>query len=472
MNELLKIDDLNISVNQRCLLEKVSLSVKQGEPLVILGQTGSGKSLLMKWIMASIDPRLDCEGHIEIHGQLMNRGQRRKLWGADMAMLPQEPMTTLDPLMQSGEQVAEVPRFVLGHSAKTSREMAQKELGRYGLSRAYQKRVGQLSGGMAQRLAICVSTAANASIILADEPTKGLDVSRRDDVVDMLMEKGADNGLIVVTHDVEVAERIGGQILVLHYGKVVEQGQTLEVLANPKQEYTRSLINATPKHWPLSRRENNGEERILNVENLAIFRGRQELFNSLSFDVLKGEIVGIVGDSGCGKSSLGDAILGHIKYSQGKIVREQSKGKAKWLKLYQDPFTSLPQHLTLGKMLNDLIALHRLDKSRVRPLMEQLALREQVLTCTSSEVSGGELQRFSILRALMMDPVFLFADEPTSRLDPIIAKEVTMQLAKLARSQNCGLLVVSHDPDLINAISDKVINISHYAPHSVENNVA
>ncbi len=462
MSELLKITDLSISVDQRDLLESVSLSLRQGEPLVILGQTGSGKSLLMKWIMASIDPRLDCRGQIEIHGQLMDRNHRQKLWGTNMTMLPQEPMSTLDPLMKSGEQVAEVSRFVLGHSAKASREMALNELERYGLSHAYHKRVGQLSGGMAQRLAICVSTAANASIILADEPTKGLDVSRRDDVVDMLMEKGSGNGLIVVTHDVEVAERIGGQILVLHYGKVVEQGQTLEVLARPKQEYMRSLINATPKHWPLNRREKGEDQRILHVDNLAISRGNQELFNSLSFDVLKGEIVGIVGDSGCGKSSLGDAILGHIKSSQGKIVRQETEGKAKWLKLYQDPFTSLPQHLTLGKMLNDLIALHKLDKSRVKPLMEQLALREPVLACTSSEVSGGELQRFSILRALMMNPVFLFADEPTSRLDPIIAKEVTMQLAQLARSQNCGLLIVSHDPDLIHAISDKVINISQY----------
>lgn len=464
MSELLKITDLNISVQQRILLEKVSLSVTQGEPLVILGQTGSGKSLLMKWIMASIDPKLDCRGEIQIHGQIMDKSQRRTLWGTNMAMLPQEPMTTLDPLMKSGEQVAEVSRFVLGYSANEARDSAQHELERYGLAHAYNKRVGQLSGGMAQRLAICVSTAANASIILADEPTKGLDVSRRDDVVDMLMAKGENNGLVVVTHDVEVAQRLGGQILVLHYGKVVEQGRTLDVLANPTQEYTRNLINATPKNWPLSRREQNTDNSILQVENLAIQRGNQELFQSLSFDVLQGEIVGIVGDSGCGKSSLGDAILGHLKVSQGKIVRQKTQGKAKWLKLYQDPFTSLPQHLTLGKMLNDLIELHKLDASRVQPLMDHLALRDQVLACTSSEVSGGELQRFSILRALMMEPVFLFADEPTSRLDPIIAKEVTMQLAQLARSQNCGLLIVSHDPDLVHAISDKVINISQYAP--------
>ncbi|WP_165313399.1 ABC transporter ATP-binding protein [Vibrio ziniensis] len=467
MSELLRISNLNIAVGERPLLENVSLVVKKGEPLVILGQTGSGKSLLMKWIMASIDSSLNCNGDISIHGEAVNMAQRRTLWGSQMAMLPQEPMTTLDPLMKSGEQVAEVSRFVLGFSKHQARFMAQQELERYGLAHTYQKRVGQLSGGMAQRMAICVSTAANASIILADEPTKGLDVNRRDDVVDMLRDKTKDDGLIVVTHDVDVALRLGGQILVLHYGKVVEQGQTLQVLANPQQEYTQELIRSTPKNWSKSRCEKGTQSRILRVENLSIERGKQKLFESLSFDVQQGEIVGIVGDSGCGKSSLGDAILGHLKASSGEIDRQKTQGKAKWLKLYQDPFTSLAQHLTLGKMLDDLIALHKLDASRVAPLMEKLALREQVLTYNSSQVSGGELQRFSILRALMMDPVFLFADEPTSRLDPIIAKEVTMQLAQLAREQNCGLLIVSHDPDLIDAIADKVINISDYVPQTV-----
>lgn len=397
----------------------------------------------------------------------MNMTQRRTLWGKQMAMLSQEPMSMLDPLMKSGEQVAEVSRFVLGHSTPQARLMAQQELERYGLAQAYQKRVGQLSGGMAQRMAICVSTAANASIILVDEPTKGLDVSRRDDVVDMLRDKTKNDGLIVVTHDVEVAQRLGGQILVLHYGKVVEQGQTQQVLAHPQQEYTKKLIHSTPKNWPQSRSKDIAQERILSVENLAIQRGKQKLFDSLTFNVQQGEIVGIVGDSGCGKSSLGDAILGHLKVSSGEIVRQKTQGKAKWLKLYQDPFTSLSQHLTLGKMLDDLIELHKLDASRVAPLMKKLALREQVLTCNSSQVSGGELQRFSILRALLMEPVFLFADEPTSRLDPIIAKEVTMQLVQLAREQNCSLLIVSHDPDLINAIADKVINISDYVPQAV-----
>lgn len=467
MSELMRVSNLHISMGERTLLENVSLAVNKGEPLVILGQTGSGKSLLLKWIMASIDSGLSCTGEIAVHGEVMNMTQRRTLWGKQMAMLSQEPMSTLDPLMISGEQVAEVSRFVLGFSKHQARSEAQQELERYGLAQAYQKRVGQLSGGMAQRMAICVSTAANASIILVDEPTKGLDVSRRDDVVDMLRDKTKNDGLIVVTHDVEVAQRLGGQILVLHYGKVVEQGQTQQVLAHPHQEYTKKLIHSTPKNWPQSRSKDIAQERILSVENVAIQRGKQKLFDSLTFNVQQGEIVGIVGDSGCGKSSLGDAILGHLKVSSGEIVRQKTQGKAKWLKLYQDPFTSLSQHLTLGKMLDDLIALHKLDASRVAPLMKKLALREQVLTCNSSQVSGGELQRFSILRALLIEPVFLFADEPTSRLDPIIAKEVTMQLVQLAREQNCSLLIVSHDPDLINAIADKVINISDYVPQAV-----
>ncbi len=464
MSTLLRVNHLTIQFEERILLDDVSLTLKKGEPLVILGQTGSGKSLLLKWIMASIDAKLQSRGECLIEEQLLDASQRRLLWGREMAMLAQEPMITLDPLMKSGEQIAEVPRFVLGIKAKLARLKARQELTRYGLANAYSKRVGELSGGMAQRLAICVSTAANASIILADEPTKGLDVKRRDDVVDMLKSKAEQSGLIVVTHDVEVAERLGGQILVLHYGKTIEQGDVHQVLKHPQQAYTQSLIAAAPKHWSNQRAEVSHSTPILKVNNVAIERGSQRLFEQLSFSLNSGEIVGIVGDSGCGKSSLGDAILGHLKLTSGHIWRAPSISKTKWLKLYQDPFSSLAKHLTLGKMLDDLVTLHGLDTSRVKPLMDKLSLRQAVLNGTSSEVSGGELQRFSILRALMMEPTLLFADEPTSRLDPIIAKEVTLQLAELAREQGCGLLIVSHDPDLIEKISDRVINISDYAP--------
>ncbi|MCZ4371582.1 ATP-binding cassette domain-containing protein [Vibrio diazotrophicus] len=148
MSELLRVSNLHISMGERTLLENVSLAVNTGEPLVILGQTGSGKSLLLKWIMASIDSALSCTGEIAVHGEVMNMAQRRTLWGKQMAMLSQEPMSTLDPLMISVEQVAEVSRFVLGYSAAQARLMAQQELERYGLAQAYQKRVGQLSGGI------------------------------------------------------------------------------------------------------------------------------------------------------------------------------------------------------------------------------------------------------------------------------------------------------------------------------------
>lgn len=466
MSDLLNVKGLTIRADKRLLLDNISLTLRKGEPLVILGQTGSGKSLLLKWIMACIDPRLETTGECQVYGNTLVSTKRRQLWGTDMTMLAQEPMMTLDPLMKSGEQVAEVSRFVLGMKAKLARKKARQDLADYGLERAYDKRVGELSGGMAQRLAICVSTAANAPIVLADEPTKGLDVSRRDDVVDLLKNQTQAGGLVVVTHDVEVAERLGGKVLVLHYGQMVEQGDVDQVLNHPQQAYTQKLVAATPKHWPENVAQAAQAQTILDVDNVAIERGSQRLFEQLSFSLKAGEIVGIVGDSGCGKSSLGDAILGNLTLKNGSISRVLSQEKAKWLKLYQDPFSSLAKHLTLGKMLDDLVNLHHLDRSRIKPLMARLSLREAVLNGTSSEVSGGELQRFSILRALLMNPTFLFADEPTSRLDPIIAKEVTLQLAQLAREQHCGLLIVSHDPDLIRKISDRVINISDYAPKS------
>ena len=189
------------------------------------------------------------------------------------------------------------------------------------------------------------------------------------------------------------------------------------------------------------------------------------MFDSLTFNVQQGEIVGIVGDSGCGKSSLGDAILGHLKVFSGEIVRQKHRVKRSglsYIKIHLLRFLSISSR---KKMLDDLIALHKLDASRVAPLMKNSLCVSRCFICNSSQYQVVSFSA-SILRALLMEPVFLFADEPTSRLDPIIAKEVTMQLVQLAREQNCSLLIVSHDPDLINAIADKVINISDYAPPS------
>jgi len=314
---------------------------------------------------------------------------------------------------------------------------------------------------MAQRLAITVATAAGANLILADEPTKGLDVTRRDDIVRLLQARAEGGSLLTITHDVAIARQLAGRLMVIKGGTLVEEGDAQQILNQPKDDYTKALIAAEPKQWPKPRLAEVGNTLVLEADKLAIERGGRTLFKDISFSVHQGEVVGVVGDSGCGKSSLGDALLGLLPLQQGHLNRLSSASKPyQWLKLYQDPPSAFTSSVSLQQLLDDLVQLHHLDQSRIAPLMARLSLPEGILERNCLSVSGGELQRFAILRALLLDPVFLFADEPTSRLDPITAQEVTQLLVELARETGCAVLLVSHDPDLVSKTCDQVIRLS------------
>lgn len=460
MKVLLKLTNVAVYAGETCLLEPISLELIQDQPLTILGQTGSGKSLLAQAIMGLLPEALSVSGEIEVFGKVMTIKERRALWGRVLVMLPQEPWHALNPLMKGVDQVKEVYQCVLGESRQEALASTHQDLLQVGLDDSAHKRPDQLSGGMAQRLAIVAATAGGANMILADEPTKGLDVSRRDGIVRMLQSRSNLGSLLTITHDVVVARQLGGKLLVMKEGRVVEEGEALLLLNNPQACYTRDLIAAEPSAWPeiapTSRR--SAAEDVLVVDQLAIARGNRTLFNGVSFSIKKGAVVGIVGDSGCGKSSLGDALLNLLPISAGSITRLNHDTKPhQWLKLYQDPPSAFSSSVSLGQLLDDLVVLHDIDKSRVAPLLDRLKLPNGILERNCLSVSGGELQRFAILRALLLDPVFLFADEPTSRLDPITAKEVTTLLVELASEANCAVLLVSHDAALIRKTCHKTI---------------
>lgn len=461
MTLMLQLTNLEIRAGDKRLLSPMSFSLYENRPLTILGQTGSGKSLLAQAIMGLLPKGLTATGDIQLFGQSHDKVDLPSLWGRQMIMLPQEPWNALDPLMPGYKQVSEVHHLVAGKSEMAAFEAALADLDHMGLTESAGKRPGQLSGGMAQRLAIAAASAGGAPLMLADEPTKGLDVSRRDDVITLLKERSLTGGLLTITHDVEVARQLGGDVMVICEGELVEQGVMEEVFANPSHEYTRSLIEAEPKHWDMVKETPEAPEPVLQVENLSIARGRNTLFKDLSFTLGKGEILGVVGDSGSGKSSLGDALLGLLKPAAGSITRlAEEASPHKWLKLYQDPPSAFTHSVTLQRLLDDLVDLHNIDRSRIAPLMKRLKIRPELLSRYSYSVSGGELQRFAILRALLLSPVFLFADEPTSRLDPITAREVTELLVQVAREDHCALLLVSHDPDMIDRVCDWVITLN------------
>ncbi|MFC3609175.1 ABC transporter ATP-binding protein [Stutzerimonas tarimensis] len=464
MTPLLEIEDLAVYAGDTGLLEPISLTLSRGERLTILGETGAGKSLLIQAIMGLLPSALRCSGRILIDGQdtaSMGRKALQRLWGKRISMLPQEPWHSLDPLMRAGQQVAEVHRCVLHQGPGAAGEQTRLALAGVGLEQAENKLPGQLSGGMAQRLAFCAATAAGADLVLADEPTKGLDASRRDYIARLLRQKSEAGAVLTITHDVEVARQIGGRIMVMRAGQLVEQGSAEAVLDAPRGNYTRELIGAAPTNWP-SQPPCSGApgKPVLEGHRLAKTRGGKCLFENLDVSVGRGEILGITGDSGCGKSSLGDILLGLLQPDQGQVRRAPGVARHRYLKLYQDPPAAFAPRVRLARLFDDLIGLHKLDRHRLPPLLEQLRLRPALLERSAEEVSGGELQRLSIARALLLDPVFLFADEPVSRLDPITAREVVMLLADVARRHDCAVLLVSHNPDLVAKTCDRNIRLS------------
>lgn len=464
MTELLRATDVSVHAGAEMLVEPVSLALTAGRPFTILGETGSGKSLLAQAIIGTLPSGLKAAGRVTLEGRaldLARRGGHRALWGRVIGVLPQEPWLSLDPLMPARAQIAEGHAFLRGLSWAEAGRAADRDLAGLGLEEAGDRRPGQLSGGMAQRVAFAAARAGGARIVVADEPTKGLDIGRRDEVTRLLLDEvRAGGALLTITHDLGVARRLGGDLAVMLKGRVIERGPAAELLAQPRHNYTRRLIAADPASWPQTPPRPASGAPVLRAEGLSVSRGGRRLFDGLGLDLHPGEIVGIWGPSGCGKSTLGDVLLGLTRPDAGRVTRGAGLAPQRFQKLYQDPPSAFPRCLALGRALDDLVRLHRLDAARIPPLMSRLRLSPALLARRPTEVSGGELQRLALLRLLLLDPVFLFADEPTSRLDLITQAEVTGLLTEVARETGMALLIVSHDPDLLSRSADRVISLA------------
>lgn len=464
MTILLSVDGASVSAASGEIVAPVSFSLKAGRPFTILGETGSGKSLLAQAIIGLLPSGLTATGSLTIDGETLPLAEPklfRKLWGRTVGVLPQEPWLALDPTMVALDQVAEGHRYLGRLDEDEAVSAARTDLEALGVLDAEAKLPGQLSGGMAQRVAFAAARAGGARIIIADEPTKGLDVSRRDEVIALLMrEVQASGTVLTITHDLALARQMGGDLAVMLEGRIVEAGEAADVLASPSHDYTRRLIAAEPDNWAQRASAVPGDtDPILIASGLKKARGGKLLFAGQDLSLRPGEIVGITGPSGSGKSSLGDVLLGLLTPDAGEVIRLPQASAIRYQKLYQDPPSAFPQKITLGEAIADLIRLHRLDGGRVGPLMERLRLSPVLLTRLPTEVSGGELQRFALLRVLLLDPVFLLADEPTSRLDLITQQETIGLLTELARERNCAVLLVSHDAALIEKTCDRQVGI-------------
>ena len=464
MTALLTTTALEIRNTDTQLVEPLSIRLAPGQVLSIIGETGSGKSLFAQGVVGNLPAGLEAHGQIGLADGFSEEGRqsaRRAHWGRGLAVLPQEPWLSLDPTMRALSQVAETYTQVVGLARTEARDRASADLARLGLAGAERKYPFQLSGGMAQRLAFAATHAGGSPVLIADEPTKGLDRDRIDEVIDLLKAMLAEgSSLLIITHDLEVARRLGGEVMIMLKGRVIEAGPAEQVLGQPQHAYTRQLLAADPAQWPRRPSRPLTGEAVVAVEDLAAQRGGKQLFEGLSFTVRPGEILGVTGPSGCGKSTLGDILLGLAAPGAGAIRRQPGLGLFAFQKLHQDPVAAFAPSVTIRQLLADLVRLHRLDATRIGRLMQRLRLDERLLDRLPGNISGGELQRFSLLRVLLLDPALIFADEPSSRLDLITQKEMIELLVETAEESGSALLLVSQDEARVDAVADRRLHLT------------
>jgi peptide/nickel transport system ATP-binding protein len=473
----LAVRALSVGAAGHALVRAVDLHIPAGGVLTLLGESGSGKSLLAQAIMGNLPASLACSGTVEVgghHSDAADQRARRALWGRQLALLPQEPWLALDPTMRVARQIAEVHELVAGMPPEAAHPVAQANLTELGMAGAGDKYPFQISGGMAQRVAFLATHAAGAPVMIIDEPTKGLDADRRADVLAVLRPAIADGlTLLTITHDVWLARQLGGRVAVMLQGAIVEQGDATTVLGAPGHNYTRRLLAAEPAAWPMLAAPRrtidagsdvasgaDGDDVLARIDNVGKSFGAQHLFAGVTDVIRRGEFIAVTGPSGSGKTTFGNIVLGLLRPDTGTVTRAVGLARTAFQKIYQDPAAAFAPTITLRQSLTDVIALHGLTWVELDGLLERLRLRPALLDRLPSQVSGGELQRFALARVLLLRPALIFADEPTSRLDPVTQQETLALLAEHAKAYGCAVLLVTHDADIAKRLATRTIGLT------------
>ncbi len=516
---MIRIENLSVAFDGTEVVKNVNLELKDGEILGVVGESGSGKSVTALTLMGLVaDTAEMTSGRIVFDdvvlreaGKPVDRALYRKYQGAEMSMVFQEPMTSLNPTQRVGRQVEEILRLHTDFTREEIRTRVLETFAAVGLKSAetvYASYPHQLSGGMRQRVMIAMAVILHPDLVVCDEPTTALDVTIQNQIIELLrvINEKEQNSMLFITHDLNLARRICHRVAVMKDGRVVELGRTKNIFEHPQEAYTKELIEAVPsrlqrrvsvfqqKYRELDKeagfeqggvlragqegdcREQEGAGGpVLEVRDLSVFYqdGSNSLFSrkkrhaavqGAEFTVYRGESLGLVGESGCGKTTLSKAILGMNRDITGEIRH----GTVRPQMIFQDPYSSLNPAKTIGWLLQEpLRAAGLLDQSlrlskadmeaAAYDMLRRVGMEEKYFHRKPNQLSGGQRQRVSIGQALITNPGLVVADEPVSALDVTIQAQIMELMQKLQQEMQLSYLFISHDINVVYKMCDRIM---------------
>ena len=506
MAPLLKVDNLSIGFGKgESVVRDVSFEVGAGETLALVGESGSGKTVTCRAVLRIL-PRIAQirTGQITLNGRsgeinLSSIGERamRQVRGDEVSMIFQEPMRSLSPLHKIGNQVSEVLWLHKGMSEKRARKEVLETFDRVGFpdpERAYGSYPFELSGGMRQRAMIAMAMVSKPDLLIADEPTTALDVTTQAQVLGLMKDLQRDTGMamILVTHDLGVVANMAEKVVVMHKGRVMEAGDAAPLLNNPAHPYTKQLFDAAPSipDQPGLAPPLPGEDLILHLKNVSktyqmraksAWKKEALIHACRNVDLVlpRGKTLAIVGESGSGKTTAARIALGaevpdaggqvlfraHPQeealavHQMNKATRTEFQKQAQMV--FQDPYSSLSPRMRILDAMCEPLDIHNIGsktdrKDRAAAMLKQVGLSADMLKRYPHAFSGGQRQRLSIARALMLDPNLLVCDEPTSALDVSVQEQILQLLEEIRDRMNLSYLFISHDLAVVARIADEV----------------
>ncbi|MGZ8175470.1 MULTISPECIES: ABC transporter ATP-binding protein [Methylobacter] len=492
-NPILAVERLSITFNHRqTVVDDISFEIHAGETFALVGESGSGKSITALSVLRLLpnNARLNAEA-INLHGDdLLKRSEFElcKIRGRRIGFIFQDPMSSLNPVMTIGSQIEEVIKLHFDLPRDAIQQRVLELLQQVELPQAPQRIKDyphQLSGGQRQRVMIAIALAGKPDLLIADEPTTSLDVTIQAQILALLKNIQQQTGMALwlISHDLALVSSIADRVAVMQQGKIVETGATAEFFNQPKHPYTRKLLNALPSMQNCLAHSTEEKPPLLQVSDFYChYPIRKGIFkrivdyvravDGVSFDIQQGKTLALVGESGCGKTTLGKSLLNLIPGSgrvvingvelnglTGEALRRQ---RANIQIVFQDPFSSMNPRMLVGDIIAEGIrALHpevskEQRKARVRQLLQQVDLPEDSALRYPHEFSGGQRQRICIARALAVDPKLIVCDEPTSALDVSVQAQIIQLLKTLQQEKGVSYLFITHDLAVVAEIADDV----------------